>query len=156
MAEREITALKQAYGLKPTALERLWRSSADMGAVTYCVLPSAPVAPSPQPRSDEKRRARRRRTRLRSGKILDRANRFLIEASILDRSASGLRLRLARNSAIPDVFHLFDDETQIILIARVVWRRQALVGARIDPAGPARATQRQIAALRGKFYAMKD
>jgi hypothetical protein len=110
----------------------------------------------PAPRAEEKRRARRRRTRLRSGKILDRANRFLIDASILDRSACGLRLRLARDSAIPDIFHLFDDETQIILIARVVWRRQALVGARIDPAGPARATPRQIAALRGKFYAIRD
>ena len=156
MAERELTALKRAYGLKPSALERLGRGPADSGVVTYCVLPSPPVAPSPSPRSDEKRRARRRRTRLRSGKILDRANRFLIEVRILDRSASGLRLRLAKDSAIPDIFHLFDDETQIVLIARVVWRRQALVGARIDPAGPARATQRQIAALRGKFYAIRD
>src|SRR5208283_1941402 len=135
------------YGLKPSGLERLWRGPVDSSVVTYSVLPS------PTPFSGEKRRARRRRTRLRSGKILDRRNLFLIEASIVDRSAGGLRLRLAKDVAIPEIFHLYDDEAEIILVARIVWRRQALVGARIDPSGPARASRRQIASLRGKFYA---
>jgi hypothetical protein len=156
MAQRDITALKLAYGLKPSTLELLRLGTAESGVVTYSVLPSPCGPPPPTPRSEEKRRARRRRTRLRSGKILDRTNRFVIETRILDRSSCGLRLRLAKDLPIPEIFHLFDDEAEIILIARIVWRRQALVGARIDPAGPARATPRQIAALRGKFYAMRD
>ena len=61
MAEREITALKLAYGVKPSAFENLWRGRKD-GRVTYSVLPS------PAPRPAEKRRDQRRRTRLRSEK----------------------------------------------------------------------------------------
>src|SRR5271157_2016013 len=45
MAERELTALKTAYGLKPTALSRLWRAPAEAGVVTYCVLPSLSRSP---------------------------------------------------------------------------------------------------------------
>jgi transposase-like protein len=154
MAERDLTALKLAYGVKPSVFSRLWRARGDSGVVTYCVQP----APSPKANvaPKEKRRAQRRRTRLRAGKILDLANRFVIEAAILDRSNDGLRLRLARDSAIPEVFHLFDEETQMIFGARLVWRRQAMVGARLEPGGPLAATPRQIAALRGKFYAMRD
>ena len=152
MAERELTALKQAYGLKPSALSRLWRNPGEAGVVTYCVLPSPFFAPT----TAEHRNAKRQRTRLRSGKILDRANRFLIDAAIIDRSSAGLRLRLARDEPIPDVFRLFDEETGWVLGARLVWRRQALVGARLDPGGPLPASPRHIAALRGKFYAMRD
>ncbi len=93
---------------------------------------------------------------MRSGKILDRANCFLIDAAIIDRSSAGLRLRLARDQAIPDVFRLFDEESGLVLAARLVWRRQALVGTRLDPGGPLPASPRQIAGLRGKFYAMRD
>jgi hypothetical protein len=150
MADRELTAMKLAFGLKQSAFNRLFRPNVNPDVVTYS------VAPSPESGQTDKRRCRRRRTRLRSGKILDDANRFLIEASILDRSSSGLRLRLAKDCAIPQNFRLFDDETELILIARIVWRRQALIGAQIDPSGPARASQRQIVSLRGKFYAMKD
>jgi hypothetical protein len=93
---------------------------------------------------------------LRTGKILDRANRFLIDAAIIDRSSGGLRLRLARDQAIPNVFRLFDEESGLVLGARLVWRRQAVVGARLDPVSPLPASPRQIAALRGKFYAIRD
>ncbi len=154
MAERELTARKTAYGLRPTALARLWRNPAEAGVVTYCVLPSR--SPSLATATAEQRNDTRRRTRLRSGKILDRANRFLIDAAIIDRSSAGLRLRLARDQAIPDVFRLFDEESGLVLGARLVWRRQAVVGARLDPVGPLPASPRQIAALRGKFYAIRD
>jgi len=156
MAGRKLTALKQAYGLKPSALSRLWRNPGEAGVVTYCVLPSPLPSRFPGLATTEKRNAKRRRTRLRSGKILDRANRFLIDAAIIDRSSAGLRLRLARDEPIPDVFRLFDEETGWVLGARLVWRRQALVGARLDPGGPLPASPRQIAGLRGKFYAMRD
>jgi len=156
MAERELTALKTVYGLKPTALCRLWRNPAEAGVVTYCVLPSPLPSLAAATATTEQRNDKRRRTRLRSGKILDRANRFLIDAAIIDRSSAGLRLRLARDLAIPDVFRLFDEESGLVLGAGLIWRRQALVGARLDPVAPLPASPRQIAALRGKFYAMRD
>ncbi len=154
MAERKLTALKQAYGLKPSALSRLWRNPAEAGwsPIAFCLR----LSHFPAPTTAELRNAKRQRTRLRSGKILDRANRFLIDAAIIDRSSAGLRLRLARDEPIPNVFRLFDEETGWVLGARLVWRRQALVGARLDPGGPLPASPRQIAVLRGKFYAMRD
>ena len=126
--------------------------------VTYCVVPSPSrfPSPAPAPATADQRHDKRQRTRLRSGKIIDRANRFLIEAAIIDRSSAGLRLRLARDRAIPEAFRLFDDETGFVLGARLVWRRQAIVGAQLDPGGPLPASPRQIAGLRGKFYAMRD
>ncbi|MCW2316281.1 hypothetical protein SAMN06265338_106217 [Rhodoblastus acidophilus] len=121
------------------------------GEVTYAVLSGGPASfPS------ERRYAPRRRTRLRSGKILDRANRFLVEVSILDRSAGGLRLRLARDCEVPDLFHLFDDESENIYAFRVIWRRDTTLGARLRFSGPVPATRRQIIELRGKYYAIKD
>jgi hypothetical protein len=154
MAERELTALKQAYGVKPSALSRLWRTPAESGMVTYCVAPSPAAAPATA--TAEQRNGKRRRTRLRSGKIIDRANRFLIDVAIIDRSSAGLRLRLVRDQVIPEVFRLFDDETGLVLGARLVWRRHAIVGVQLDAGGPLPASPRQIANLRGKFYAMRD
>ena len=159
MAKRELNAVKLAYGLKPTAFSRLWRRRSDAGVVTYCVLPTPSPAPAPaagEKRNVERRKAKRQRTRLRAGKILDGANRFLIEAAIIDRSAGGLRLRLARDRDIPDSFRLFDEESGLVLGARLVWRRQALIGARLESGSPLPASPRQIAALRGKFYAIRD
>lgn len=120
------------------------------GEVTYTVLSAGPASfPS------ERRYAPRRRTRLRSGKILDRANNFLVEVSIIDRSAGGLRLRLAHDCELPDVFHLFDDESENIFAFRVIWRRELTLGARLRP-GVVPTTRRQIIELRGKYYAIKD
>jgi hypothetical protein len=158
VAERELIAVKLAYGLKPSAFSRLWRGRADAGIVTYCVLPTPAPAEKSQveKRQVEKRQAKRQRTRLRAGKILDRINRFMIDAAIIDRSAGGLRLRLARDQAIPERFRLFDEESGLVLGARMVWRRQALIGARLESGGPLPASPRQIAALRGKFYTLRD
>jgi hypothetical protein len=150
MADRELVALKRAYGVEESVFARLWRGRRDAGAVTYCVIPAPSAFPSDQ------RIQPRRRTRLRSAKVLDRANRFLIDATIIDRSNEGLRLRLARDGEIPERFRLFDDEAGLVLGARLIWRRQAMIGVRIDPGGPLPATPREIASLRGKFYAMRD
>jgi hypothetical protein len=91
---------------------------------------------------------------LRAGKILDRANRFLIDAAVIDRSCRGLRLRLAREIGVPELFHFFDEESEAVFVARIVWRQQCLLGARRGPV--IAMTAKQIAALRGKFYAIKD
>jgi hypothetical protein len=159
VAKHELNAVKLAYGLKPSAFSLLWRRRSDAGVVTYCVLPTPSPTPAPaagEKRNVERRKAKRQRTRLRAGKILDRANRFLIEAAIIDRSAGGLRLRLARDQAIPDSFRLFDEESGLVLGAHLVWRRQALIGARIACGGPLPASPREVASLRGKFYAVRD
>jgi hypothetical protein len=153
VTDRELIAVKLAYGLKPSAFSRLWRRRPDPGVVTYCVLP----APAPsEKRNAERRAAKRQRTRLRAAKILDGENGFLIDAAIIDRSAGGLRLRLARDRALPDRFRLFDEESGLVLGVRLVWRRRALIGARLESSAPLPVCARQIAALRGKFYAIRD
>ncbi|MCW2284602.1 hypothetical protein M2323_002489 [Rhodoblastus acidophilus] len=148
MAPRDLTAEKISLG-RPSIFDLFRRKP--RGEVTYSVLSNGPAA-----FADERRDAPRRRTRLRSGKVLDRANAFVVETSILDRSAGGLRLRLARDCEAPEIFHLFDDETESIFAYRVIWRRQNTLGARMLPGGPIPATRRQIIELRGKFYAIKD
>jgi hypothetical protein len=149
MPPREITAEK--IPLSRSSIFDLFRRKRPFGDVTYSVLSSAPAR-----FPDERRDAPRRRTRLRSGKVLDPSNRFLVETSILDRSAGGLRLRLARDCELPDIFHLFDDESETIFAFKVIWRRNATLGARARQGGPVPATRRQIIELRGKFYAIKE
>ncbi|WP_298423325.1 PilZ domain-containing protein [Rhodoblastus sp.] len=141
-------AQKIEASAKSSLFSQIWRNRGPMAVVTYS------AAIGHEERNDEKRMEDRRRTRLRAGKILDRANHFLIDATIIDRSCYGLRLRLARDIALPELFHFFDEESDAIFLARIAWRRQRLVGARRGPV--IAATARQIAFLRGKFYAIKD
>lgn len=105
-------------------------------------------------RADEQRAEPRRRTRLRAGKILGRDNHFIADAIILDRSAGGLRLRLTAAIEPPKDFHFFDEESETIFVARLVWRKGAMIGARRG--ATVSAGIRQLVALRGKFYAMRD
>jgi hypothetical protein len=147
-APHEILAKKQPHGTRPSTPTRNWSDDSDLGLVTYSVAPS--TAPSPH----EKRREQRRRTRLRAGKILDRANRFIVEATIIERSCAGLRLRMARDVGLPEIFHFYDEEGEGVFVARIAWRRQLILGVRRGP-GIA-VTARQLIALRGKFYAIRD
>lgn len=164
MATRELTGVKVKPGLGRAALNLLLRRGwLDAGRVTYSVVAcgAPPPCPPPKPRppekkpQKEKRTGLRRRTRLRSGKLLDGANRFVIDVAILDRSADGLRLRLAIDEAIPPKFRLFDDETELAFPAQIVWRQGELIGVRLTSAAPLRLTPRQILALR-KYYAIRD
>jgi hypothetical protein len=145
---REFIGQKRPCAAEPSLLARLWRKADDPAVVTYS------AAPVYEPRGGEQRRESRRRTRLRAGKILDRANRFLADATIIDRSCCGLRLRLAREFAAPDIFHFYDEEIDAIFVARLVWRRGRLLG--VARGRFVAATPRRIAALRAKFYAMDD
>lgn len=147
MKIREIVARKSQPLGKAWPLAPLSRRGDDAGLVTYSVT-------TMKVRADEHRREQRRRTRLRAGKILDRRNRFLIDATIIDRSCGGLRLRLPREIDLPDPFHFFDDEIESIFLARIAWRNRLVVGVRRGHW--IAATPRQIATLRGKFYAMPD
>jgi hypothetical protein len=148
MKKREIVAQKsQPIGRQARGAAD-GKGGRDFALVTYS------VTARPQSRGDEKRREQRRRTRLRAGKILDRRNRFLTDATIFDRSCGGLRLRLPLDFDVPDLFHFFDEEIESIFVARVAWRNRLVLGVRRGPW--VAATPRQIAALRGKFYAIPD
>ncbi|MGQ7792548.1 PilZ domain-containing protein [Faunimonas sp. B44] len=103
----------------------------------------------------EKRSEARRRTRLRSGKVLDTRNAFLIECLIHDRSDLGARLRLVEPAPVPDLIHLFEDDSAEVIGATVVWRRGQEIGVRFELgrerpriSGPERAS------LAGRFYAV--
>lgn len=149
MPPREVVAARLPLGARPSILD-LFRPKPARGEVTYTISSAKPQS------MGDRRGAPRRRTRLRSGKVLDRANEFLVETAILDRSAGGLRLRLARDCQVPEVFHLFDDESETIFAFRLIWRSQNTLGARFRHGAPIAATRRQIIELRGKFYAIKD
>jgi hypothetical protein len=110
-----------------------------------------------EPRGLEARRGERLRTRLRSAKILDAANGFVCEALMLDRSAGGMRLLLARNIGLPARFAVHDDLSGEIVTVAMAWRRERTLGARILTPGPIAPIKRSDRlALRGRYYAVRD
>ena len=117
-------------------------------AVTYTVVEK-------KAQGSDKRAEARKRTRLRSGKVLDTKNKFLIECLVHDRSPQGARLRLVANVSAPNRIRLFDDESKVVRDARVVWRNNQDLGVRFmttikaDTLRPA-----ERAALDGKYYAI--
>jgi hypothetical protein len=119
-------------------------------AVTYTIIEARAAD------RHERRAEPRRRTRLRSGKVLDAKNKFLIECQVHDRSMRGARLRLVANVSAPANIHLFDDEAKIVRKARIIWRRKQELGvtfvahANVDDLRPA-----ERSALAGKYYAVK-
>ncbi|PNG27958.1 PilZ domain-containing protein [Methylocella silvestris] len=119
------------------------------GDFAYCVCP---------PKNDADRRgAPRRRTRLRSGKLLDKNNRFLIECQIRDRSDGGARLRLF--SDIPPVaaIRLYEDCPERLLDAEIVWRKEDELGVRFVARRRARAIGKTaLSCLRNRYYAILD
>ena len=102
----------------------------------------------------ERRKAFRKRTRLRSGKLAALDNRFISDCLIFDRTPLGVRVRLARNTRLPEHVKFFDDELQSLHVARVVWRRDNEAGLAFARERPARAA-RERAMFRGKYYALR-
>ena len=104
----------------------------------------------------EQRAATRRRTRLRSGKILDLDNRFVVECVIHDRSSEGARLRIVEDVALSSPFRLFDDEQGTLHEVSIVWRRGQELGVIFTPnrAAASSLTETQLKNLRGKYYAL--
>jgi hypothetical protein len=139
----------------------LARVLARRGQVAYVVLDSlreTPRSETPRPKAAgrELRLAGRRRTRMRSAKILDSANAFLCDCLIYDRSATGLRLTLARNVGLPPQFQVHDDESGVVESVATVWRRGATLGVRFNGYGATALKPSERAALRGRFYAVRD
>jgi len=139
----------------------LARVLARRGQVAYAVFDSVREAPRvetprPKPTGRELRLAGRRRTRLRSAKILDAANAFVCDCLIYDRSATGLRLTLACEIGLPPQFQVHDDETGAVELVATVWRRGATLGVRFSGYGASTLKPSERAALRGRYYAVRD
>lgn len=118
------------------------------GVATYSVVDDMPSS------TVERRLEIRRRTYLRSGKALAPDERFLCEFSFIDGARSGIRMRLARNIALPKLVLLFDDQQNLVMVARVVWQRGRDAGCRMS--GPLSGhNQRLIARLRSPYYAVR-
>jgi hypothetical protein len=116
------------------------------GDVAYCVIETRT--------NGDKRSTPRRRTRLRSGKILDPRNAFLIECQIYDRSENGARLRLVANIPMPGKIRLYEDAPERLTDAFVVWRKNGEVGICFASCVHSRKiTPAQLACLRGRYYA---
>lgn len=76
----------------------------------------------------ENRRAARYRTRLRPCRILDVQNRFLVDCSLYDISATGARVRILTDQQIPQRVRLHDEQEGTTRDAQVVWRKQRELG----------------------------
>jgi hypothetical protein len=93
---------------------------------------------------------------MRSAKILDANRAFFCDCLIYDRSATGLRLTLARDIGLPARFHVHDDESGVVESVATVWRRGATLGVRFSGYGGTNLTPAERAALRGRYYAVRD
>ncbi len=105
-------------------------------------------------KSADRRSAGRRRTRLRSGKLLDLHNAFLIECQIFDRSHKGARVRLFADIQAANAIRLYEDFPERLLDARVIWRKERELGLRfVRPFAPRAISRTQLTCLRGRYYA---
>lgn len=103
----------------------------------------------------DRRGARRRRTRLRSGKILDLGNGFVIECQIYDRSEKGVRVRLFADIPAEPVIRLYEDDPERLSDARIVWRKGSELGlCFIRRNGARRLSRTQLTCLRRRYYAI--
>jgi len=101
----------------------------------------------------DRRREPRRNARLRWGKALDGAGRFLCECLVADVARDGVRLRLVRNIALPSRFQFFDDGSGAVYAARIIWRRETEIGCRLFLA-PERDKAELERRMKSKYYAL--
>ena len=99
----------------------------------------------------------RARPRFCSGKVLDARNKFLCDCVIIDRSSTGLGIRLARDIRVDEQFCLHDDQTHEILEVVVAWRRGVDLGVRILHRNGIVFVKPAIRnALKRQYYAVPD
>jgi len=81
--------------------------------------------------NNDNRRRERWNSRLRTGKLFDRANRLLAECRIANLSESGARLRLlSEDRPLPVQLRLFDDAEETLIPIEIVWMKDGELGAR--------------------------
>lgn len=124
------------------------RLASPRGSVTYSVIDDGVQNPP------ERRRAARVPARLASGKILDVRGEFLTECAFRNRTAAGVRLKLARNVAIPQQVLLYDDRNCDLQRLEVVWRGDGEIGCKIT-ARRTSADRRLLSRFGQPYYAIK-
>jgi len=85
----------------------------------------------------DKRFAKRWRSHLRTAKLFDRSQRFLVECRILDLSATGARLKPQSDRPLPLELHLQDEVMEVSKRATIVWVREGEIGIRFAAEGDA-------------------
>jgi hypothetical protein len=125
------------------------KGTANFDGVTYYVVRTATLS--------EKRFSERRRTRLRSGKIVNPRSAYLIECQIYDWSGTGAKLRLFDAASVPGRIQLFEDASERIINAMVVWRRRREIGIYFIPGvRKINLTTAQLASLRAGYNPAKS
>ncbi|MBO0733744.1 MAG: hypothetical protein J2P49_05375 [Methylocapsa sp.] len=117
-------------------------------SIYYVVTTAAP---------NEERMERRCRTRLRTGKILGTKSAYLADCQIFDRSSSGARLRLFTNARLPSRITLFDEISQKLTGAKIIWRRQREIGIAFLPFACLREPSgAELSRLRARYNPAKN
>jgi hypothetical protein len=89
-------------------------------------------------RPEENRREPRFRSHLRTGQISDLQHNLIANCLICDRSASGARLKVPVNVAVPSEFLFLDDEIQAPVRVQLRWRRAGEMGVCVVGMRPTR------------------
>ncbi|MBE7204025.1 MAG: hypothetical protein INR70_40390 [Parafilimonas terrae] len=110
---------------------------------------------SPRCQAADRRRFARQKVRLRSGKIIRPDGQFLCECLVQNRSSAGGRLKLQTAAALPDAVLFYDDQSEQLFHATVVWRRDREVGLRLQPCAPTGPHRAVAARMRRKFYTLR-
>ena len=65
-------------------------------------------------------------------------------------------MTLAQDVGLPPQFLVHDDESGAVELVATVWRRATTLGVRFSGYGAATLTPSERAALRGRYYAVRD
>jgi hypothetical protein len=152
----------EAVNIPPCGSGSSFNTTAQCDQVTYYVVRTSAHVAKTSPHVTktatlgEKRSSGRRRTRLRTGKIVDPRRPNLIECQIYDWSETGARLRLFTNLSVPSRIQVFEDISERLLNATVVWRRRSEIGVRFAPHVQQRnLTKAQLTSLRTGYNPAK-
>ena len=126
-------------------------TSAPAGTFSYRVMGEGERAAGP---SGERRRVTRLRTKLRSGKLVQSGGQFISECLVHNRSASGCRLRLPTALALPSTIYFFEDQSERLFQAVVMWQKHRDVGLRLLPAAHDAVARAIADRMRRKFYVL--
>jgi hypothetical protein len=82
----------------------------------------------------EQRSIKRWPARLRSAKLFDASQRFLVECRVLDLSLNGARLKPESDRPLPLDIHFQDENLELFAPATIVWVRKGEIGIRFTGA----------------------
>ncbi len=103
----------------------------------------------------ERRGARRRATRLRPGKLLNETKAFLFDCAVIERSATGARIRAFApvDKVLPETLMLYEEVEGCCWRVRIIWAQGAEMGLAIEDGGEP-VSQAERHKIGGPFYAV--